>query len=120
MFDFALVLNWFGFPTEVRQAWRKCPPLDYACAWACTFMNPCRFGTVFQFPQEPKAAGQLEDALFTWVFGEMAELISASELFAICSQFLRVESYYTAFNCYPAPTLLLTISGIKSFWPLGR
>ena len=77
-------------------------------------------GTLFQFPQEPKAAGQLEDALFTWVFGEMAELISASELFAICSQFLRVESYYTAFNCYPAPKLLFNISGIKSFWPLGR
>lgn len=36
------------------------------------------------------------------------------------SQFLKVESYYTACNCYPAPKLLLNISNIKSYWPPGH
>lgn len=94
-----------------------CPPLASACARARTFMHPCRLGTIYPFPQEPEAAGQLEDAWLMWVLGEMAELISTAELFAIRSQFPKVPSCYATRDGYPAPGLLFIIGSKESYCP---
>lgn len=119
-----LTLFWFfiglalplrsGSPGECTHHWNLCVPgLTHS-------RHPYRFGTIFHFPQEPKAAGQLKDALLTWGFGEMANLIATSELFAICRQFLKVQSCYTACDCYPAPRLLFNIGKMKSYRPPGH
>lgn len=48
------------------------------------------------------------------------KLISTAELFAICSQFLKVQSCYAACDCYPAPELLFNIGNMKSYCPPGH
>ena len=66
-------------------------------------------------PHKPKPGGQFKETSLMWVFGITAKLIPTSELFAVCSQFLKVESDPTACDCDPAPRLLFNIGNIKSW-----
>ena len=66
-------------------------------------------------PHKPKPGGQFKETSFMWVFGITAKLIPTSELLALCSQFLKVESDPTACDCDLAPRLLLNIDNVKSW-----
>lgn len=67
LLDFVLVVNWLFFATDVRQPWWMYLPLQNVCARACTSVDLCRCGDLFQCAHELKANGWWP-ALFLGVF----------------------------------------------------